>query len=444
MAQVIHTHAAILGIGDELVRGQTLDTNSKLLSERLMLAGIEPVEHVTVGDDLAALTDALRRLCVRAPLVVCTGGLGPTDDDLTRDALAAVLGDELVEDEVALGWLIERLRSRGREVSAAQRLQALRPRTAECVRNDFGTAPGLFATVTNAVGLAHARSDVFCLPGPPGELKPMWDALVVPRLQAEPGVTIRTRFLKLIGLPEAEAASRVPGIMAREASPQVGITASGGVLTWRIRYRGPLGSAPADAAVDAVAKRIHDAMGEHVFADVAGGEPTLAASVVGLLRQRGETLAAVESCTGGMLGGAVTAIAGSSAAFTGGLLTYSNDLKQSLAGVRAETLAAHGAVSAECAAEMAAGGRDRLVASWCVSITGIAGPDGGSPAKPVGTVFIGLAGAGGVATRRFQFPGSRDDVRQRSVMSALAMVYFAAVRQERGGTPPAKLLWEVG
>jgi len=444
MAQVIHTHAAILGIGDELVRGQTLDTNSKLLSERLMLAGIEPVEHVTVGDDLPALTDALRRLCARAPLVVCTGGLGPTDDDLTRDALAAVMGDELVEDAVALGWLSERLRSRGREVSAAQRLQALRPRGAECLRNDFGTAPGLFATVTNGAGAPHAQSEVFCLPGPPGELKPMWDAMVVPRLRAEPGVTIRTRFLKLVGLPEAEAASRVPGIMARDASPQVGITASGGVLTWRIRYRGLLDAARADAAVDAVAKRIHEAMGEHVFADVASGEPTLAASVVGLLKQRGETLGAVESCTGGLLGGAITAIAGSSAAFMGGLVTYSNELKQRLADVRAETLTVHGAVSAECAAEMAGGGRDRLGANWCVSITGIAGPDGGSAAKPVGTVFIGLAGAGGVAARRFQFPGSRDDVRQRSVMNALAMMYFAMSRQERGGTPPAKLLWEVG
>lgn len=444
MAQVIHTHAAILGIGDELVRGQTLDTNSKLLSERLMLAGIEPVEHVTVGDDLAAMTDALRRLCARAPLVVCTGGLGPTDDDLTRDALAAVLGDELVEDARALGWLTERLRSRGREVAPNQRMQALRPRSAECLRNDFGTAPGLFATVHNADGSSHTHTDVFCLPGPPGELKPMWDAFVVPRLRAEEGVTIRTRFLKVIGLPEAEAAARVPGIMARDASPQVGITASGGVLTWRIRYRGPLDAARADEQVEAAARRILDAMGEHIFADVTRGEPTLAARLVELLKQRGETLAVVESCTGGMLGQTVTAVAGSSAAFAGGFLTYSNELKQRIVGVRGETLAAHGAVSAECAAEMAAGGRERTGATWCVSVTGVAGPDGGSEAKPVGTVFVGLAGPGGVRTKLFRIPGLREDVRQRSVMSALAMLYFAVVRGEQGGEAPAKLLWEVG
>lgn len=435
MAQVIHTHAAILGIGDELVRGQTLDTNSKLLSERLMLKGIEPVEHVTVGDDLAAMTDALRRLCARAPLVVCTGGLGPTDDDLTRDALGAVLGEELIEDAQALAWLTERLRSRGREVAPNQRMQALRPRSAECLRNDLGTAPGLYGRLGD--------TDVFCLPGPPGELKPMWDALVVPRLRAEPGVTTRTRFLKVIGLPEAEAAARVPGVMARDASPQVGITASGGVLTWRIRYRGQLDGARADAVVDAVAKRIMDAMREHVFADVASGEPTLPATIVELLKSRGQTLAVVESCTGGMLGGAVTAVAGSSAAFSGGLLTYSNELKQSLVGVRGDTLAAHGAVSAECAAEMAAGGRERTGATWCVSVTGVAGPDGGSEAKPVGTVFVGLAGADGVRTKLFRFPGSREDVRQRSVMSALAMLYFAVVRGEQGGEAPAKLLWEV-
>lgn len=439
MAQVIHTHAAILGIGDELVRGQTLDTNSKLLSERLMLAGIEPVEHVTVGDDLAALTEALRRLCARAPLVVCTGGLGPTDDDLTRDALAAILGDPLIEDPQALAWLTERLRSRGREVSPAQRLQALRPRSAECLRNDFGTAPGLFAFPT----IDGRAADVFCLPGPPGELKPMWDTLVAPRLRPEPGVTIRTRFLKVIGLPEAEAAARVPGIMARDASPQVGITASGGVLTWRIRYRGGLDAARADAEIDVVAQRIHAAMGEHIFADVMSGEPTLAAKIVELLKERGETLAAVESCTGGMLGQTVTSVPGSSAAFVGGCVTYSNELKQKLVGVRGETLAAHGAVSAECAGEMAAGGRERLGATWCVSVTGVAGPDGGSAAKPVGTVFVGLAGTGGVVTRRFLFPGSREDVRQRSVVSALAMLYFAVVRGEQGGEPPAKLLWEV-
>ena len=411
-----------------------------------MLAGIEPVEHVTVGDDLPAIIDAYRRLCARVPLVISTGGLGPTDDDLTRDALAAVLGDELVEDAEALGWLTERLRSRGREVSAAQRLQALRPRGAECLRNDFGTAPGLFATVTNASGSAHARSEVFCLPGPPGELKPMWDALVSPRLRAEPGVTIRTRFLKVVGLPEAEAASRVPGIMARDASPQVGITASGGVLTWRIRYRGGLDAARADEQVEAVARRLHGAMGEHIFADVTSGEPTLAARIIELLKSRGETLAAVESCTGGMFGQTVTAVAGSSVAFVGGCVTYSNELKQKLVGVRGETLAAHGAVSAECAGEMAAGGRERLGATWCVSVTGVAGPDGGSAAKPVGTVFVGLAGpaVGGVRTKRFRFPGSREDVRQRSVVSALAMLYFAMVRGEQRGEPPAKLLWEVG
>ncbi len=439
MTQVIHTHAAILGIGDELVRGQTLDTNSKLLSERLMLAGIEPVEHVTVGDDLVALTDALRRLCARAPLVVCTGGLGPTDDDLTRDALAAVLGDVLVEDAVALGWLSERLRSRGREVSAAQRLQALRPRRAECLRNDFGTAPGLFATVTNAGGASHPVSDVFCLPGPPGELKPMWDSLVAPRLRAEPGVTIRTRFLKVIGLPEAEAAARVPGIMARDANPQIGITASGGVLTWRIRYRGSLDAVRADAAVGAVASRILDAMGEHVFADVTNGEPTLAMRVVEMLKQRGETLAVVESCTGGSLGGEVTSVAGSSAVFAGGLITYSNELKEKLVGVRTQTLAAHGAVSAECAAEMALGGRRRTGANWCLSVTGIAGPEGGSAEKPVGTVFVGLAGPDAVRTNWFRIPGSREDVRERSVMSALAVLYFAMTR----GEAPGRLLWEV-
>ncbi len=435
MSALVHTHAAILSIGDELVRGQTLDTNSRLISARLMDLGIETIEHATVGDDLDALVGAIRRLSSRAPLVVATGGLGPTDDDLTRDALAAVLGDQLVEDSDALAQLTERLRSRGRDVSAAQRMQALRPATARCLRNDFGTAPGLAARVRVDGG----QADVFCLPGPPGELVPMWERSVVPLLRPQPGLTIRTRFIKLIGIPEAEAAARVPGIMARDANPQVGITASGGILTWRIRYRGTLAPDAAEAEVERVARRITDAMGEHVFAH---GEVSLAAAVLDTLKARGQMLATVESCTGGLLGAQITAVPGSSAAFAGGFVTYTNALKQSQVGVREQTLAAHGAVSAACAREMAAGGLERSGADWCVSITGIAGPDGGSAEKPVGTVHVGLArraGDGGpVEARRFLIPGRRDDVRERAAMSALAMLWFAL----RGGDPPARLLWE--
>ncbi|MBX3406304.1 MAG: competence/damage-inducible protein A [Phycisphaeraceae bacterium] len=435
MSSLVHAHAAILSIGDELVRGQTLDTNSRLLSSRLMQLGIETVEHATVGDDLGALVGAIKRLASRAPLVIATGGLGPTDDDLTRDALAAVLGDRLVEDPDALAQLSDRLRSRGREVYAAQRMQALRPERAQCLRNDFGTAPGLFARIR----VEGAEADIFCLPGPPGELVPMWESLVVPQLRPEPGLTIRTRFLKLVGIPEAEAASRVPGIMARDASPQVGITASGGILTWRIRYRGPMPPAAAESEVDRVAQCIIDAMGEHVFAT---GEVTLAAAVLDALKARTQMFATVESCTGGLLGAQLTAVPGSSAAFAGGFVTYTNALKQSLVGVRSETLDAHGAVSAECAREMAAGGVERTGADWCVSITGIAGPDGGTAEKPVGTVHVGLAkrehSGARVSSRAFRIPGGRDDVRERSAMSALAMLWFAL----RGKDPPAKLLWE--
>jgi len=437
MAEPVHTHAAILSIGDELVRGQTLDTNSKLLSERLMLAGIEPVEHGTVGDGLVGIVDAFKRLSRRAPLIVATGGLGPTDDDLTREALAGVLGDELVEDAVALGWLTERLRSRGREVSPAQRRQALRPAGAECLRNELGTAPGLSARID----VEGHTADVFCLPGPPGEWVPMWETMIAPRLRPEAGITVRTRFINVVGLPEADAAALVPGIMARDASPQVGITASGGVLTWRIRYRGTLAPAEADRAVEAVARRIYDAMGKHIFGE---GEASLASCIVKLLRARGQTLAVVESCTGGMLGHAISAVPGASWVFAGGFMTYSNEFKQRAVDVRAETLRAHGAVSAECAGEMASGGIAKTGAAWCLAITGVAGPDGGTAAKPVGTVYIALARRDAAAplgesqNKKFEFPGGREDVRQRSVMSALAMLWFAL----KAGDPPARLLWE--
>lgn len=424
-APLIHTHAAILSIGDELTRGQVLDTNSRLISQMLMDAGVEPVEHVTIGDSRAQTADAIRRLAQLTSLVIISGGLGPTLDDLTRDALADVLGEPLVEDPDALRELKALFARRGRELNAMQRLQALRPASARCIGNPFGTAPGLRARVGGA--------DVFCLPGPPGELQPMFVSAVLPAIHPEAGVLVRTKTLHVIGLGEGEAASRVGDLMRRDRNPLVGITASGLLLTWRIRYRGRAGGEQAAAEVESTAEVIRAAMGECVFAEdvpAATAEFALPASVLARLDSRGGTLATVESCTGGMLGAMLTGVPGSSRVYLGGLVTYANQVKESLAGVRPETLVTHGAVSSNTAAQMALGGLEAIGSSHALSITGIAGPDGGTPDKPVGTVHIGLAircgdGQPEVRTRRFQFPGSREEVRHRAARSALGMLHFA-------------------
>ena len=424
-ATLIHTHAAILSIGDELTRGQILDTNSRLISQMLMDAGVEPVEHVTIGDSRAHTADAIRRLAQMAPLVIISGGLGPTLDDLTRDALADVLGEALVEDPDALRDLEALFTRRGRVLNVMQRLQSLRPPSARCISNALGTAPGLWARVGGA--------DVFCLPGPPGELQPMLASAVLPAINTERGVLVRTKTLHVIGLGEGEAAARVGDLMKRDRNPLVGITASGLLLTWRIRYRGRAGSEEAAAEVESTAQAIRAAMEECVFAEdvpAAAVEFALPASVLARLGGRGGTLATVESCTGGMLGAMLTGVPGSSRVYLGGLVTYANQVKESLAGVRSETLLAQGAVSSATAAQMAMGGLEAIGSTHALAITGIAGPGGATPDKPVGTVHIGLAIRGGagqpeVHTRRFQFPGSREEVRQRAARSALGMLHFA-------------------
>jgi nicotinamide-nucleotide amidase len=462
-----HSHAAIVAIGDELTLGQALDTNSRWIADRLMALGIPTIEHVTVGDDLALTTRTFARLAATCPLVIATGGLGPTLDDLTRHALAALLREHLVTDAESLVDLERKLSARGRTITNAHRTQALRPASAACLPNSTGTAPGLHATISPdtlaafedaqdnpgrapSTPRASTPSELFCLPGPPGEMQPMFERSVQPLLRPPPGRTVRTRFLQVIGIGESDAAALVATVpegdlMRRDRNPLVGITASGAQLTWRIRYEGPESPAAANAALDATESLIRAALGPHIF---ARGDISLAKAILDHLAAEGRTLGAVESCTGGLLGQLFTAEPGSSAVFTGGLVTYSNALKTALAGVPAATIETHGAVSRETAIAMAIGGLDRLGVDDCLAITGIAGPDGGSDAKPVGTVWIALTRRGSpgasspaptVTARRFRIPGSREDVRLRAARTAMAMLWLAT---QSALTPARPLLFE--
>ncbi len=454
----MHERAAILSTGDELLIGQLLDTNSRFFAEALTDLGIVPVEHVTVGDDLPTLVSTLRRLCRAAPLVIVSGGLGPTDGDLTRAALAQLTGEPLIEDAGARAALEARFHARGRSVSERQLRQATRPASATCLPNAHGTAPGLHVPVLNDMADApHRTTDVFCLPGPPGELKPMWKAVVVPRLSPDPARAVVTRLLHVIGLAEADAVDRLGPLTTRTNMPLVGITASGAVLTVRIRYEGPAhlnlsgggggesgkgASRPATPteAVERAAKEVRARLAGFIFAE---GEATLESAVLEALRAKRCTLALAESCTGGLLGASLTAIPGASVSLLGGWVTYSNALKQSQLEVPADLLAQHGAVSVPVARAMALGALEHSGADHALSITGIAGPDGGSAAKPVGTVFISHAWRDASRTiaddtRHFVFSGTRDDVRVRAARSALAMLWF---RLNSSGEPP-RLLWQ--
>ncbi len=450
-----HDRAVVLSTGDEIIVGQLQDTNARWLAQQLVGAGIVPIAHEVVPDDLPALVAALRRACAAAPLVVMSGGLGPTEGDLTRQALAALTGDELVDDAHAHAAIAAMLAKRGRDMSARQARQAQRPSRATCLPNAFGTARGLHVVVGD-------KADVVCLPGPPGELRPMFEACVRPLLRPPPGRTVLTRLCHIVGVPEAECVMRLGDLTKRGRVPLVGITASGGILTLRIRYEGPADHSAAVAAVDEAQATARRVLGDHLFATGEGestGVEALVRTVLALLQARGQTLSVVESCTGGMLGELLSTVPGSSASFLGGAIVYSNALKETL-GVPRATLEAHRAVSAECCAALCSAGLRVHGADHVLAITGIAGPDGGTAAKPVGTVFIGrvsrtrseaddAAGlpatgarhaAGGPDVRRFLFTGDREDVRRRACVSALTMLYFA-FSGPRAAEP--WLLWQV-
>lgn len=437
-----HAHAAIISIGDELVLGQSLDTNSRWLSDRLAQLGITTVEHVTVGDDLGRTTEVFRRLAESASLVISTGGLGPTLDDLTRQALAKQLGEDLIIDHAALDAIRERFEARGRKMSDIQKIQACRPPSARMIPNAWGTAPGLRATLGTRDG---SSADVICLPGPPGEMIPMFETHVIPTLRLDPSRLLLTRFVHLTGIGEGDAGVKLGDLMDRSRVPLVGITVSGGILTCRVRYDGtvesPQQADDAAKSMDATVRAIRARLGDYVYSET--GE-TLVAVLVREMKARRRTLAVVESCTAGMIASAITEAPGSSAAFAGGFVTYSNELKERLVGVPAGELRTHGAVSAPVARAMAVAGLERTGATDCLAVTGVAGPDGGTAEKPVGTFHIAHAwrvdnGPTQFDIRRFLAPGSRDEVRRRATLAALQMLRLSLMDRPSD----QRLLWEV-
>lgn len=434
----LHTSACVLAVGDELVLGQKLDSNSRWISERLMDLGVPVREHATVGDDVDAVSSAIRRLAGVSPLVVVTGGLGPTQDDLTRDGLARAGETGLVEDEDAWRDIVSLMRMRGRDVDRGQRRQVLRPVTGACLRNEHGTAPGLWCPVD--AGGGGGLSDVVCLPGPPREMRPMFEREVLGGLRGQPGRVVLTRLVHVFGLRESQAAEMLTesgDLLSRDRNPLVGITASGGVLTLRVRYEGLSSASAAREAVDETVSAIRGVVGAYVFGE---GEETLASVVVDALRDNRQSVGVVESCTGGGVGRVLTGVPGSSEVFEGGFVTYSNRLKGLLAGVDAGLIDTHGAVSREVAEAMARGGLERLGTDHCVSVTGIAGPGGGSESKPAGTVWVCVASTDGTDPdcRCFLVPGTRADVRDRSAMLGLGILRWRVL----GARAPV-LLWQV-
>jgi nicotinamide-nucleotide amidase len=424
--------AAILSVGDELITGQTLDTNSAWLSAALVEHGVLTVEHRTVSDDRAAISEALRSMADTADLVLISGGLGPTLDDLTREALGDVVtpGTPLVEDAVALAELDRLFRRRSRDMPVSNRRQALHPQTAALLPNRNGTAPGILAHLKDCM--------IIALPGPPRELQPMFREHVLPRLGAGDGQrAIRTGMVRLAGLGESAAAERLGDLMHRGRNPMVGTTVSGGMVAARVRAEGP--PQEAEHMLEADLREIERRWSPYAF----GRGESLAEAVASLCVQRSLRVASAESCSGGLLAASIVEVPGASRFFLGGWVTYSNAMKVAQLNVEPAVLESVGAVSAQTATQMAVGAIDRSGADYALSITGIAGPDGGTAAKPVGTVHIGLARrerAEVIASSRcFVISGARADIRERSVSTALQWLRLTLL-----GHSDTPLLWEVG
>lgn len=400
-------NAEILAIGDELLSGETVDTNSSYLDGLLEGIGWTVSRHLTVPDDLEAIRGAFAEAAGRSDLVLSTGGLGPTRDDLTMQGLALALGCELRRDEPTIAAIKERFASFGREMTPNNERQAMVPSIGEVITNEIGTAPGFMAELSGA--------SVYLMPGVPREVRWLMEHRIMSRIP--PGDVLRLRrTIKVIGLGESRLEHSIRQIIkAHMKNVRFGFRTQGLENHIKLLAEGP---ERADHVARAESELVRE-LGPRVY---GYDDDSLPEVVMRKLVAAGATIAFAESCTGGLVAKLLTDIPGASACFVGGVTAYANEAKVQVLGVKSETIEAHGAVSEETALEMAAGVRDRLGTTWGASTTGIAGPSGGTPDKPIGTVCIGVVGPDVAEARTIRLPGEREWVRSAGAKAALDLL----------------------
>lgn len=415
-------NAYIISIGNELTSGWTVDTNGSWLAKEIEALGITVTQHMTVGDDQAAIGIALATAAADTDLVLVTGGLGPTPDDVTRFALADVLGTELVLHGPSLDRITAFFRDRKRPMSEANKVQAMIPRSATAIENVSGTAPGIHAHLTGA--------DVYFLPGVPREMREMFHRSVRPNLAAASGgATVIQHELHTFGVSEAEIGEKLSDLMQRDRNPTVGTSAADLVISIRIRARSE-SAGEARNLINADTAECRRRLGHAVFGEE---DETLAQAVARLLTAAGETISVAESCTGGLIAKRLTDVPGSSAYFIQGLVTYANAAKHRLLQIPMELIETHGAVSPEVARAMAENCRRIAATDHALAATGIAGPTGGTPEKPVGLVYISHAAAEGTTTKELHLGETlpRATLRDRTAKIALNLLRLALLRRVR-------------
>jgi nicotinamide-nucleotide amidase len=406
-------NAQLISIGTELTTGQTLDTNTHWLAGRLAEIGIMVTAHHTIADELDPIAGAIADAARAADLVIINGGIGPTEDDLTRQALAVAMGVDLELKEEFVEHIRTLFKRFGRSMPDSNKIQAMFPAGSAPIPNAFGTAPGIHARLHDA--------EVFVTPGVPSEMREMFEADILPPLQEKTGQrVILKRIIWTYGSAEAAVNDKIRDLMKRGNNPSVGTTAQDTIIGIRLVARGDTPD-HARRLLDETTAEIGTRLGTLIFG--RDGD-TLATAVAALLIEKKKTVATAESCTGGLIAKHLTDVAGSSAYFLDGLVTYSNEAKTRLLDVPAELIDSHGAVSAPVADAMAANARRISQSDYAIAVTGIAGPGGGTDEKPVGLVYLALAAEGGVKVREFKLPPfwTRDEIRDRTTKIALNLL----------------------
>jgi nicotinamide-nucleotide amidase len=417
--------AEIIAVGSEMLTPDRVDTNSLFLTEELNKLGIEVVRKTIVGDNRELLAEAFRDALNRVPLIIASGGLGPTEDDLTRETVAELLGRKLILNDAILRYIEGRFRQLGREMPAVNVRQAMVPEGAEVLENPRGSAPGLW--------LEDAGHIIALLPGPPRELKPMYQEQIQLRLQRRStGTRMFHRELRVAGMGESAVEQRIKAIYTRYRDVNTTILAAPGEIQIHLRMWTD-DALSAQKTLDEIVQGFELALTDRIYSQDGS---SLEEVVARLLTLNTATISAAESCTGGLLSQRLTSIAGSSSYFLGGVVCYSNELKTAWADVPQELIQSKGAVSSEVAITLADGIRRSVGSTLGVGITGVAGPSGGSEEKPVGTVHIALSHAGGVKERGVRFPGDREAIRWHASQLALDMVRIHFLYN--GGEPPSR------
>lgn len=407
-------NAEVITIGTELLLGQILDTNALYLGKKLAGAGVNLYFKTTAGDNIERVVSVLSAACKRADLIIITGGLGPTVDDITREAVAKFTGRPLELDKTALAKIKGLFKSRGITMTENNKLQAYMPRGAVSVENNNGTAPGFILEIGPKI--------IAVMPGVPAEMYPMMENSIMPYIIKKMGGAVEvivSKSLKVVGLGESKVDDMIQDLFKHSKNPTIGVYAHVNEVQIRLTSKAPT-QEEAFKLIDALKKQVYERLGENIYGE---DEETLEGKIAALMFEKKLTVSAAESCTAGIVAYRLTNVPGSSAYFSGGINAYSNEVKTRVLGVSSGILEKYGAVSPECAKAMALSAAKMFNTDCAISVTGIAGPGGGTIEKPVGLVYIGINIRGFVSVHKLNFPGFRENIRLRSAQTALYQFY---------------------